>query len=211
MRRIATGRIEGLLLAIVAIAVSIWCAGDAVWMTAEFHQALDARPMETTIDLSQLGETTVPFRQTCDISHAEALYLECDLADASQQNAEELLKDLSASIIIHDSDGKEIARADINNRTAHYSDSTIILTRFAPFRNGDYIATIRIESGAPALANKQQTIYAKYQLCGLEQMPAILAAAFAFAAGLIGLVTAVCVWPGLRRCGIWRDVPTDNT
>jgi hypothetical protein len=32
-------------------------------LDAEFHQALDARPMETAIDLSQPGETTVPFRQ----------------------------------------------------------------------------------------------------------------------------------------------------
>ena len=60
------------------------------------------------------------------------------------------------------------------------------------------------------LAGREQTIYAEYQLCGLEQLPAIIAGAFATGAGVIGVVAAVCVLPGLLRCGIWRDVHPDN-
>jgi hypothetical protein len=73
----------------------------------------------------------------------------------------------------------------------------------APFRTGDYVVTIRVDSGAAALAEKQQTIYAKYQFCGLEQMPATIAGAIAFGAGIIGLVAAVCLLPGLLRRGIF--------
>ena len=173
-------------------------------MNAEFHQWLDARPMETAIDLSKPSETTVPFHQTCSISHGEALYLDCDLDEESKQNTEELFAALSGNVAIKDSNGNEIESVKINNTTVRYWDGKIMLTGFAPFRNGDYSATIRIDSGVAALADKEQTLYASYQLCGLEQMPAMIAGAFAFGAGIIGLVAAVSVFPGLLQCGIWR-------
>ena len=204
MRQIATGRIVGLLIAIIGVCISIWCARDAVRMNAEFNQWLDARPMETAIDLSEPGETTVPFHQTCSISHGEALYLTCDLDGESKVNTEELFAALSGNVVIKDSDGKEIESVEINCKTVQYWDGKIMLANFAPFRTGDYIATIRVDTGVAALADKEQTIYAKYQLCGLEQMPAVLTGAFAFSVGIIGLVAAVCVLPGLLRCGIWR-------
>jgi hypothetical protein len=208
MRNIATGRIVGLLIAIIGVGISIWCAREAVRMNAGFHQWLDARPMETVIDLSKSGETTVPFHQTCSISHGEALYLNCDLDEKSKQNTEDLFATLNGNVVIKDSDGHEIESVKISNKTVQYWDGKIMLAGFAPFRNGDYIATIRVDSGVAALVDKEQTIYAKYQLCGLEQMPAMIAGAFAFGAGIIGIVAALCVLPGLLRCGIWRN--TEN-
>jgi hypothetical protein len=205
MRQIATGRIVGLLIAIIGVSISIWCARDAVRMNGEFHKWLDARPMETAIDLSNPGETTVPFHQTCSISHGEALYLNCDLDDESKHNIQELFTALSGCIVIKDSEGNEIESMKINSQTVQHWDGKIMLTGFAPFRKGQYIATIRVDSGVAALADKEQTIYAKYQLCGLEQMPAMITGAFAFGAGIIGLVAAVSVLPGLLRCGIWRS------
>jgi hypothetical protein len=83
-----------------------------------------------------------------------------------------------------------------------------LLNGFAPFRTGEHVATVRVDSGAPALADKEQTIYVEYQLCGLEQMPAVIAGGFAFGAGLIGLVSAICVLPGLLRDGFWHNAAT---
>lgn len=208
MRQIATGRIFGLLIAIIGVGVAIWCARDAVRMNAEFYQWLDARPMETAIDLSMSGETTVPFHQTCSISHGEALYLDCDLDDDLKKNTEELFAALSGSVVIRDSNGYAIESVKINNKTAQYWDGKILLTGFAPFRNGEYTASIRVDSGVAALVDREQTVYAKYQLCGLEQMPAMIAGAFAFGAGIIGLVATMCVLPGLLRSAIWRT--TEN-
>lgn len=87
MRQIATGRIVGLLIAVIGVCISIWCARGAVLMNAEFNQWLDARPMETAIDLSKPGETTVPFHQTCSISHGEALYLTWEPNDATERRS----------------------------------------------------------------------------------------------------------------------------
>jgi len=205
MRQIAISRIVGLLIAVLGVGLSIWCAYHAFRMNAEFHQWLDARPLETAIDLSQPGETTVPFHQTCSISHGEALYLTCDLGGDSKQKLEELFATLTGNVVIKDLNGNEIESVKINNKTVQYWDDEITLTGFAPFRTGDYIATIRVDTGAAALVNKKQTIYAKYQLCGLEKMPAMIAGAFAVGVGIIGLIAASCVLPDLLRCGIWRS------
>ncbi len=207
VRRIAVGRIIGLVVAAIGIGFSIYFAREAMRMNAEFHEWLQTRPMETVIDLSKAGETTVPFNQACSISHGEDLYLKCDLDDTVKENPEALLKGLSATVVISDSGGEEIETLMINNKTAHHWDGKVILAGFAPFRRGNYVATIRIDSGAPTLANKAQTIYAKYQLCGLEQMPAMVAGGFALGAGIIGFVSAVCVIPGLLTGGSFRTVP----
>ena len=210
MRRIAIGRLVGLLLALIGIGLSVWFARDAMRRNADFYEWLDARPMETAIDLSRLGETTASFHQTCGISHGEALYLDFDLDEAASLNFEELFKGLSGNITIIDSAGKEIEMAGISGETVQHWDGQFMLTEFAPFRSGNYIASIRINSGAPNLADIQQTIYAKYQLCGLERMPATIAGVFAFGAGFIGLVSAACVFPGLLQSGLWYDSSTEN-
>jgi len=208
MRSIAIGRVIGLLLATIGIGLAIHCAREALCMNAEFHQWMTDRPMETTVDFSQPGEITAPFRQTCGTSHGEAIYFQCDLDEESRQNPKELFEDLSASLVITDCDGEEIdiESRDINKNTVHYSNGRIILTGMAPFPKGDYVATIRVDSGVVALADKQQSVYAQYHICGLEQMPAMVVAAFALGAGIIGLVSAVAVLPGLLRSGIWRNV-----
>jgi len=211
MGNIAIGRVIGLVLAVLGIGLSICFGYTAVRMDADFHEWLVARPMETAIDLSEPGETTAPFHQTCGISHGEALYLECDLDDEARRNPEELLKGLAGVVVLRGTDGNEIQTLEFSDETIRYWNDSILLAEFAPFRTGEYVATIRIDSGAPALAGKQQTIHAKYQLCGLERMPAQFSGAFAMGAGLIGLVAAVCVLPGLLRYGIWREVPKNDS
>ena len=165
--------------------------------------------METAFDLSQSGETTVPFRQTCSSSHGEVVCLKCDVPDAAKENSEKFFKGLSGSVVIKDSRGSTIQYVKITAETTHYFNGEIMLAGFAPFSKGDYVATIRVDSGAAGLAGKPQTIYAKYQLCGLEQLPAVIMGVLAAGAGLVALISAVCVLPGLLRRGFWRDVPVE--
>jgi hypothetical protein len=114
-----------------------------------------------------------------------------------------LLRDLDGEIAIKDADGNGIATVTFNSKTAvQHRDGRIMLAGLIPFPQGEYVATIRVHSGAPALADKQQEMYSEYELCGIEQLPASIAGVFAFAAGIIGLVSVVCVLPGLLRCGI---------
>ena len=147
MRRIAIGRSVGLLIALVGVSLSVWLACDALRMNAEFHQWLSARPLETAIDLSEPGETTVPFHQTCSSSHGEALFFECDSLAVAKQTPEELFKGLAASVVIKDVNGDEVETVAINIKTIHHWDGQLQLAGFAPFRIGEYVATIRVDSG----------------------------------------------------------------
>lgn len=204
MRRIAIGRTIGLLLVALAIFMSVWLSRDAFRLDAEFLQWVDVRPMESAIDLSKPGETTAEFLQTCSSSHGETLVLECDLDDQSKQNLPELLHGFSADIVIKDSAGNEVVSEKISEKTVMLWDDKILITRLARFPKGKYVATIHVTSGAPALADKPQIIYAKYQLCGLERAPAMILGALAVGAGVIGLFVAFFILPGLLAYGIWR-------
>lgn len=204
MARFAGGRIVGVTIACLAMGVAIWSGREAVRMNSDFQRWLVARPMESAVDLSQPGETTVPFRQTCGTSHGEALLLQCDLDDQSVVGLEEAFRDLAAEFVVRDSNGSEIESADVNAQTVFSWDGMILLALIDPFREGEYVATLNVTSGAPALADKKQTMFVQYQLCGLEQMPAVVAGAVAVGAGVIGIVSLACVLPGLLQDGFRR-------
>lgn len=204
-RRIfAIGRIIGTLLTAIGIGLSVYCACEAWRMSAEFDESIVARPMEAAIDLSRPGETKASFHQTYSISHFENFFLQCELDKEALQNPQEFFKGLSGEVVIKNSSGETIETAELNEKTVQNWDDRIKLAGLSPFRKGDYTATIHIVSGVPALAGKQQTIYAQYELCGLEKLPAQIFYVFAFGSGFIGLISAVCVLPGLLQNGFWR-------
>lgn len=205
-RHLAARRIIGLVIAVVGIGAAIWCAMLSARRNAEFHQWERDRPMETAIDLSQPGQVTVPFRQTCGVSHGEAICLECEI-DRDADARFEAFTGLSAKVVIRDAAGREVESRPIDVDSIHAWSDQIVLTGLAPFARGEYLATIEIESGAAALAGRPQVVYVVYQLCGLEQVPAIMWGVFGVAAGAIGVTSGVCVLPGLLRHGIRRVGP----
>ena len=212
MRPIAYGRIVGLIVATAGLGTSAYFARESARLNAEFHQWLDDRPMQAEVDLSKPGEISVPFRQTCSVSHGEAIYLSVTPPLDSYPKPDSLLYELSAKIIIKDREGNEIIDSEIAGKRAQRRDgeTDILLAFFYPFSKGDYTATIHVDSGVAELAGKQQVLYAKYFLCGLEQFPAIIAGVFSFVSGAIGLIAAVVVLPGLWRQGFRRVPPNPD-
>jgi hypothetical protein len=207
-QQLAVGRIIGFVIAVVGFGAAIWCAMASARLNAEFHQWERDRPMETAIDLSRPGQVTVPFRQTCGISHGEAICLECEIDRDPDERFQEAFTGLAAKFVIRDADGREIESRTIDVDSVHAWRDQIVLTGLAPFARGDYLATIEIESGAAALAGRPQVVYAVYQLCGMEQVPAIIWGAFGVVAGVTGLIAGACVLPGLLRHGIRRVGPS---
>lgn len=211
MRKIATGRVIGLTLVLVSTAIAIKCAVDAVRRDAEFYEWVDARPMQVDIDLSQTGTITTPFEQTCSISHGEGLYLDLNHEMEDQAELRELLDGLSGTVAIDDADGNQIETVTLIPRAAYLWDKEVMLTEISPFARGDYTATVTIDSPAPALAGREQTLYAAYHLCGLERMPVMISGAAAAVAGLIALGSAVFVLPRLWLFGVWKaDATADG-
>jgi len=70
--------------------------------------------MELAVDLSKCGKITAPFRQTCSYSHGEAIYLKLTPDLAADAEIDEVFNDLVATIVVKDSQGKEIDNVRID-------------------------------------------------------------------------------------------------
>jgi len=220
MRKLAIGRMFGLMLTVISLLGAVMFGVAAYRFNVTVHRWDLARPMETPIDLSRPGSVTVPFDQTCSISHGEGVFLNCKIRDEAGQVPGEVLKGLSGSLVITDSAGNEIANRDLTEMklpppgqpivSRYLVSGEVMLTEISTFKTGAYTATVTIDQGAPALAGHTQTIYAKYRLCGMEQMPGVVLGFFAFCAGLICLIAGLVVIPGFFRFGIWKNETSED-
>ena len=204
MSGLAKGRIAGCLIAAASLVASVYLTNQAIKRHAEFRSWISARPFETTIDLSGPGEWTVPFQQTCSVSHGEGIFLASPPSFSRDTVVEEILGDLTGSVFVFDENGDEIAHTiiDGSDATSWRDSGDIRLSGLYPFSKGEYVARITIDTGSPALSDTNQTIYAAYDLCGLEMLPAQISAFGAFGFGITALIAAACVIPGFIRYGL---------
>lgn len=206
MRNLAFGRLFGLSLAVISLVGAVVFVKASFYFNSQFQQWTTARPLETTIDLSRPGTLTVPFHQTCSVSHGECMMLECDLGEEQEATLEELLQGFSGSIVIKDQTGEEVVNQRLNIHQAYgLLNREIVLVDLPTFSAGDYQATISVETGVPALADYPQIVYAKYLLCGMEQMPGVMAGIYAFCASVVCLIAGLVVIPDFCRFGIWKN------
>lgn len=116
---------------------------------------------------------------------------------------QKLFDGLDGTFEIRDSAGAIVESKRLRPFVDEYgpADHETLLVFFDPFAKGDYEATIDVVSGAPALAGRDQVVYAKYQLCGLELLPAYLTGALGIASGVFGLLIGLLVVKvrGLRK------------
>jgi hypothetical protein len=176
----------------------------------EFYEWIDARPMSATVDLSKLGRFTTAFRQSCQTAHGEAIYVSMSATDVRGQDVDQPLEGLEGTIAITDAEGNEVVVGEIasQNDKLRYGVPTdnadrIMVCYFQPFATGDYTARVNITRGATKLAATHQTMFAQYELCGLERFPALIAAGFAILCALPGLIISLFVAIGFRRHGIY--------
>lgn len=217
MRKLALGRMIGLLLTALTLGIAVVTGYAGYRYNRAVHAWETARPLETEIDLSQPGAVTVPFEQTCSVSHGEGLFLDCDLRGDTGQVPENVLEGLAGSLVITNAAGEEIARRSLMDGEddvrpnepivyRYLASGEIMLVNLPTFAAGTYSATITVDQPAPALAGHRQTVYARYQLCGLEQMPVVMFGFVAFCAGFVTLVIGSCTVPAFCREGIWKKI-----
>ncbi|QDV50290.1 hypothetical protein [Gimesia fumaroli] len=211
MRHLAFGRILGLLLAVISLVGAVVFVKASEYFNSQYHQWTTARPLETKIDLSQPGSVTVPFHQTCSVSHGEYMMLECDLGEEQEETLEELFQGLSGSIVIKDQTGEEVVNQSFKVHNPHGTlNREIVLVDLPTFAEGKYQATISVETGVPALADSPQIVYAKYLLCGMEQMPGVLSGIYAFCASVVCLIAGLIVLPNVIKYSIWCEMTSTD-
>lgn len=198
-------RIVGAIIAVGLLAGAVNFALDYRRMDREFYKWFEARPLTVAADLSQPSTVTAPFHQTCQVSHGEAFYL--TIKPASLNDGRNLLDGLAGTITIKDAAGNEVQSiklAPVSNSFMN-SGEPIMLEYFHPFANGEYTATINVESGAASLRGREQTIHAQYHLCGMERMPATISAFLAIVCGIPGLIIGVIVAKNFIKHG-WAAI-----
>ncbi|MBN69517.1 MAG: hypothetical protein CME32_09590 [Gimesia sp.] len=209
MRKLAIGRIIGMLLAVTSLTICLVALKLSWDANTRFEQAITARPMEAVLDLSQPGTVTVPFEQTCSFSHGEGIYLDLNDAETDKERAE-ILGRFSGSIVIHDLAGNEILNRGLSTSQASEMNGEVRLADLPTFAEGDYRATITVDTLGIAFPHSRQTIYARYELCGLEQMPVVVFGFISFCAGFVALVSGSTTLPGWWRHGIWKSVSPEE-
>ncbi|MEX0777993.1 MAG: hypothetical protein WD042_20000 [Phycisphaeraceae bacterium] len=200
---ISKRRIAGTFVALVMGAVGVHFAFEAVRLSRQFDDWLVAEPARFSVDLSRAGSVEVPFVQTCDIAHGEAILLQ--LVEPAGE-ATVLLARLRGSIEVIAADGNVVVSDGFPGPRGWdlpAPGTDIELAYFSPFKRGRYTLRMRVIDPVPALAGRTQTVLAKYRLCGLEKLPAAIATVFAIGAGAPALVVAGGTAVGFKRHG-WR-------
>ncbi len=207
---LAKGRIFAFLILLALGSTSIYF-GVAAWRwNSNFYRWVDAKPMQMTIDLTTPATHAAPFEQTCAIAHSQSIYVTLNDPDITDENVGEYFAGLQGSVTIRDLSGTEILTTPFHaDGMQRWSDDPLLVS-FHPFANGDYTAELNIEQGATMLADTQHDLYARYDLCGLELMPAYILGAISAAAGLIACGVASVTLPSIARHGFRVQMPDDD-
>jgi hypothetical protein len=157
----------------------------------KFQNAVKAEPLSAQIDLSKPGKYLFPFKQTYSFAHAERLFLEFNwnLKTGKIPTNNILLNGLKGNYVIQDEIGMKILSDEIKpDYLPGLTPNSVQLARFYPFKEGQYTFTLNILEGPPKLVNIKQRLFARYELCGLERFPAVIAGGLSILAFLIGTV-----------------------
>ncbi len=201
-RRLRVAEILGWLFVAALLGGAIGFAVDAGRRSRQFNRWVADVPTNFAVDLSKPGRTTATFRQTCDISHSEVLLLRVETDVSKTGDPAELLDGLAGRIAIVDRSGREVFGEVLEDQPTYEPQPAgfIGLTRFHPFPVGDYTIRLDVRHGAPALAGRRQTLLARYEFCGIEQMPVLASEFFALVTAVPGLILAtVLIFQRVRR------------
>lgn len=201
------GRLFGLAIMLSGIGTCFWFGIDAAKRNSEFYQWLDDIPMAADVDLSLAGTSSVPFCQTCQCSHGEYVYLDQEKLKLTPENFRDKMDGLTGRIEIKDAIGQLVESTEFNESTLMNWGDEYILARIPVFEIGEYDAEIHIDSPANNIAQQPQRITAKYQLCGLELMPAYISGAMAIFAFVVALISGIYTVPWAWRFGVWSIKP----
>ncbi|HEU5124371.1 MAG TPA: hypothetical protein VFW05_09940 [Verrucomicrobiae bacterium] len=191
-------------VAICLLALAVKCFIDARAFRRQFAEWETAKPIDTAVDFSTLGEFVAPFHQTCSSSHSEVIALRIPSATIEGTTITQLLQGAQARIEVYrkgDTNAVETADLDLS-WTGDSLDGAFPVFFVAPFRQGEYEARLTVTAGAPALRGVAQRLEGRYLLCGLEAMPAEIAKIGGIGLSVVGGLIAVVLLYRVTRAPV---------
>lgn len=146
------------------------------------------------VDLSKTGENKGDLHQTCDCSHGQYLYIESE--EEVEGGLYFLLKDIHATVIITDRDGKQVLMEAYDPDADGIGNIMLdvpIVFYCAPFARGDYTLTLNVHEGNAGLAGRELWLVGRYALCGLEGMSGVIC----LVAGIVLMIVTLPVGIGV--------------
>lgn len=190
-------RAIGWIIAIGLIVAAATLIVEGTRWRARFDEWMVAKPVAFVADLSKPGQFTAPFHQTCEVAHAEVVGIEFAKGTPVPKGATEGLK---ATIMVENGAGQCLVRESVPDDWSsamfgRVEDMEPLLRIESNLANGDYTMTIVVQEGAPGLAGIPTRVTARYELCGLEMLPAVFmergGLACALLGGMVGLPMVV--------------------
>jgi hypothetical protein len=206
---IAISRIVGAAFTLLASGFAIYMAITSYHSYQEFHALQVAEPVHFAADLSKVGMYEGPFNQTSRLAHGESIMLKLPAEPRGELPDYSVLEGLQIKGIIVTADGEEMtAFESVPDPTESWSlpGEDIRLAMIPTIPVGQYTLRLHVIDPAPALADKQQIVSAKYDICGMEELPALLAKVLAIAASIPALIVGLVTFIGWKHHG-WRKQP----
>jgi hypothetical protein len=197
-----TGRKIAYGTALLLLAFGIFFCVASLKLRHDFHEWEKARPVDMKIDLSETGEFSAPFLQTCTAAHSEMLCLALSPNGESSHNESNLLSEVRFTCRILNSNGSERLRQEFTGETLWQNnlfDGAIPLISLPLFEKGTYTVIITVTQPAIAFRGVLQRINARYMLCGLEMLPAHLSMILGFIAMILAALISGITFFVVRR------------
>jgi len=178
MKKLPIGRTIASVIAGVFVVVGVYFIVWSVQYRREFYQALEARPIDMAVDLSQPGEFSGQLHQTRRTPYLfQPLYLEVPPDVLHDVSVPDMVSKLRFNYAIADAQGKMVVESKFEGdlaASARFSQGTLQIGGFAYFETGKYTLTFRVTEGVPELAGIPQRLASSYLLCGMEMMSVLL-------------------------------------
>jgi hypothetical protein len=204
-------RAIGWIIAIGLIVAAVILIVEGARWRARFDEWIVAKPVAFNADLSKPGRFSAPFHQTCELAHAEVVGIECAKGAPVPKGAADGLK---ATITVENAAGQCLVRESVPDSwssamSGQVEDLEPLLRIESNLPNGGYTMTLVVQEGAPGLAGISTRVAARYELCGLEMLPAVFMERGGLACGLVGglvglPMAATAQWGRRRWSGAWR-------
>jgi hypothetical protein len=159
--------------------------------------AQSAEPIRIEVDLSQPGTYSGEFVHSFLGAHDEALRIQTEPTFATTEEARASVAGLKGRVTFTTLEGVVAHERELNPEWCGSSwvthGNAVPAFSFYGLDKGTYRMTLIVEEGAPALAGVPQTLVARYELCGLEYLPAEICVWASIACFLIAGVIVVSI------------------
>jgi len=191
--RIVAGAVAALVLVIAA---------NFLFASAQARSRADAarvaEPIRLAVDFSKPGTYTGKLNHTFCNACSDYLEIITESPLTSRESAMEIAEGLKGHLTIAEPQGTVITEQSFGPKfgcTQVASDRWVPIIDFGHFPEGVYNLNITVDAGVPRLTGIPHSLVGRYQLCGIEYIPAeilrLLGIGGCSLSALIGLVIVV--------------------